>query len=104
MDVCGWTSVDGKCQMEKTRWIDGNRRQMSDITERTIIATNCPNGDVAERFVSTSSIAMACRKKKKFFYIVGFFKLLFSSSFFSRVATRATHYMITSSKTQECIT
>jgi len=59
--------VDGKCQMEKTRWIDGNRRQMSDITERTIIATNCPNGDVAERFVSTSSIAMACRKKKNSF-------------------------------------
>jgi hypothetical protein len=84
MDVCGWTSVDGKGQMEKTRWIDGNRRQTLDITERTIIATNCPNGNVAERSASTSFIAMVCRKKKKknlllcgFFKIIIFFFLFF---------------------------
>jgi hypothetical protein len=58
--------------------------------------------DVAERFASASSVAMACKREKiNVFLLLCVFVFLFYSFFFflSIVATRAIHYMTINSKT-----
>jgi hypothetical protein len=66
-----------------------------------VTAMNYAGGNVIEWSTSTSFAMMACRKKKKKkILLLRVFKKKLSSSSSSRVVTWATHYMITSSKTQ----
>jgi hypothetical protein len=72
----------------------------------TVMMTNnnftC-NGTI-ERFASVSFATMACRRKERNFFLLLRVFFSFSSSFsFSKATTKVTHYMTTSSKTQECI-
>jgi hypothetical protein len=71
----------------------------------TVMMTNnnCTCNGTIEWFASVSFATMACRRKERNFFLL--FRVFFfsSSSSSSRVATKVTHYMTASSKTQECI-
>jgi hypothetical protein len=79
----------------------------NDGTKQTTIATNYvddyTSDGIAERFVSVNFMAMTCNREEIFFYFFLFCVFVFfifsSFSSSSKVVTRATHYMIASSKT-----
>jgi hypothetical protein len=58
------------------------------------------DSNTAEWSAFTSSTAMACKREKIIYFFLNFvFFILFSSSFSSRAAIRAIHYMTARSKT-----
>jgi len=59
---------------------------------------NYANDSIIEWSTSASFVAMACRREF-FFFLLLVFSFFFFSFSSSRIATRATHYMIASSKT-----
>jgi hypothetical protein len=67
----------------------------------TTMNGNCVDDGVVERSVSANSAVMACKKEKIIVFSSTSCFVFFNSFFFSssRAITRATHYMIVSSKT-----
>jgi hypothetical protein len=94
--------------MEGARWMKPHRQTLIDVERnndkhKTKLQQNKMDSDdandgVVERFASMSHVVMACRKEKGNLFSTSCFFLLFSSSS-SIVITKATHYMIASSKT-----